>query len=188
MDRPGSLLPLLSLQLVHLDEERVWRVVDVRPVSVAKRPLPLTPLAHHLYVLPADLQHVPLVVAVLGNGEAFGLLKSVSLDLLQIRLLKIAGFICQRLDFLRLLSFSLLVGGVLLNLANFLLMMRCSTMSFLFMMLLLLNVFVIVNDLSDTELDSRWLFDIFLALIISNEGLFLLRVLYRFVFSAQFPW
>merc|ERR1719500_2372491 len=58
----GSLLPLLALQLVHLNEEGVGRVVQLRLEAVSESAHHLHILTHHLHVLATDLYHRPLVV------------------------------------------------------------------------------------------------------------------------------
>ena len=68
-DSPGTLLPLLALELVHL--------------------------ADHLNVLAADLDHGPLIVVDLRHGATLGLFKSVTHNLLKVGLLEVTGLVCE---------------------------------------------------------------------------------------------
>ena len=94
-DSPGTLLPLLALELVHLDEEGVGRVVQLGLEAVAEPAYHLHVLADHLDNLAADLDHGLLIVADLGHGAPLGLLKFVTRDLLEVSLLEVAGLVCE---------------------------------------------------------------------------------------------
>ena len=147
MSAPRPLLPLVPLQLVHLDEEGVWGVVQLLVEAVAERVQHADVAPDLLHVLGPDLDQRLLLVAVLGGGH-LGLLKPVACNLLQVNLLKMTRLVRQVDIVLRHLP---LRHGLLLSAT--LLLVTVLSVSFLLEVFLLVLVLVVL-DYADLELDA----------------------------------